>query len=398
MLTKAPYQAISAEHLEKLGQQIYRKLGLYFDDKKNYFLKTRVAKRMAELGMDDPNDYIFMVSYADTSGLEMQALANLVTTNETYMFREYDQLQAFANYCLPEVLSAKQAKERVQFGKPIAEFGLIKQKVGQMLVDCYATEAVVSMVAGLTDGGYEDYAVEAAISKVFASEALGRTADEALQIAGGNGYMCEYPYERVVRDSRINRIFEGTNDILRLFIALNAMNDAGQNLRELAKSLEGVFTDPIKGFGVVSEYTLRRVSLATGYNRQGTTFTKLDPALKTVAAVFENGTRDLASASDRILRKHGRSIIDKQFATRRLADIMIDLFVLASVISRVDSSVRATGPDKAKKELEIATVFARQAERRIKTNVDEIDNNVDESIKLLADHAFEAEKFSWDTL
>jgi len=295
-------------------------------------------------------------------------------------------------------LSAKQAKERVQFGKPIAEFGLIKQKVGQMLVDCYATEAVVSMVAGLTDGGYEDYAVEAAISKVFASEALGRTADEALQIAGGNGYMCEYPYERVVRDSRINRIFEGTNDILRLFIALNAMNDAGQNLRELAKSLEGVFADPIKGFGVVSEYTLRRVSLATGYNRQGTTFTKLDPALKAVSAVFETGTRDLASASDRILRKHGRSIIDKQFATRRLADIMIDLFVLASVISRVDSSIRATGPEKAKKELEIATVFARQAERRIKTNVDEIDNNVDESIKLLADHAFEAEKFSWDTL
>ncbi len=296
-------------------------------------------------------------------------------------------------------LSAKQAKERVQFGKSISDFGLIKQKVGQMVVDCYATEAVVSMVAGLNDSGYEDYAVEAAISKVFAAGALGRTADEALQIAGGNGYMCEYPYERVVRDSRINRIFEGTNDILRLFIALNAMNDAGQNLRELAKSLDGVFTDPIKGFGVVSEYTLRRVSLATGYNRQGTTFTKLDPSLKAVSAIFEEGTRDLATASDRILRKHGRSIIDKQFATRRLADIMIDLFVLASVISRVDASVRqGGGADQAKKELEIATVFARQAQRRIKTNFDEIDNNVDESIKSLADHAFEAEKFSWDTL
>lgn len=295
-------------------------------------------------------------------------------------------------------LSAKQAKERVQFGKPIAEFGLIKQKVGQMVVDCYATEAVVSMVAGLNDGGYEDYAVEAAISKVFASEALGRTADEALQIAGGNGYMCEYPYERVVRDSRINRIFEGTNDILRLFIALNGMNDVGQHLRELAKSLEGVFADPMKGFGVVSEYTLRRVSMATGYNRQGTTFTKLDANLKGVATVLETGTRDLASASDRILRKHGRSIIDKQFATRRLADIMIDLFVLACVISRVDSAIRAKGVDGAKKELEIATVFAEQAERRIKTNVDEIDNNVDESIKSLADHTFETEKFSWDTL
>jgi len=295
-------------------------------------------------------------------------------------------------------LCTKQAKERVQFGKPISDFGLIKQKVGQMVVDCYATEAVVSMVAGLTDGGYHDYAVEAAISKVFAAEALYRTADEALQIAGGNGYMCEYPYERVVRDSRINRIFEGTNDILRLFIALNAMNDAGQNLRELAKSLEGVFTDPIKGFGVVSDYARRRVSMATGYNLQGTSFTKLDPALKSIATMFETHTRDLATATDRILRKHGRSIIDKQFATRRLADIMIDLFVLASIISRVDSSIRAHGAEKAKRELEIALTFARQAERRIKVNVDEIDNNVDESIKDLADHAFEVEKFSWDTI
>ena len=108
MLTNAPLQTITAEHLERLGQQIYRKLGLYFDEKKNYFLKTRVAKRMAALGMDNPDDYVFMVSYADTNGLEMQELANLVTTNETYMFREYDQLQGFANYCLPEVLSVKQ--------------------------------------------------------------------------------------------------------------------------------------------------------------------------------------------------------------------------------------------------------------------------------------------------
>ena len=77
---------------------------------------------------------------------------------------------------------------------------------------------------------------------------------------------------------------------------------------------------------------------------------------------------------------------------------MIDLFVLASVISRVDSSIREAGAETAKKELEIATVFARQAQRRIKTNMDEIDNNVDESIKSLADHAFELEKFNWDTL
>jgi hypothetical protein len=267
-----------------------------------------------------------------------------------------------------------------------------------MIIDCYAAEATVTMVAELVDSGYSDYQVEAAISKVFASEALYRTADEALQIAAGNGFMCEFPYERVVRDSRINRIFEGTNEILRLFIALTAMNDAGQTLRELAKSLEGVFNDPIKGFGVISEYALRRAAMATGIGREGTTFTKLDPALKQAQGVFEDATRDLAAATDRILRKHGRAIIEKQFATKRLADIMIDLFVLACVLSRVDASVRAQGPTGAGRELDILNAFAGQVRRRVRITVSEIDDNQDEWVKALADHAFERERYSWDTL
>lgn len=295
-------------------------------------------------------------------------------------------------------MATQQANGRVQFGKPISEFGLVKQKVGQMVVDCYASEAVVSMVAGLIDGGYEDYAVEAAISKVFASEALNRAADEALQIAAGNGYMCEYPYERIVRDSRINRIFEGTNEILRLFIALTAMNDVGQNLRELAKSLEGAFTDPIKGFGVLRQYAIHRVTLATGLNREGSSFTRLHPLLKQPTSVFEDATRDLATATDRILRKHGRNIIGKQFATRRLADIMIDLFVLACVLSRVDAAIRSQGAENTERELDIANAFAGQARRRIRTNFAEIDTNEDEHIKALADKAFSEERFAWDTL
>lgn len=101
---------LSVEQFHSLSQLIYRKLGLHFDDRKLYFLKTRVARRMAVLGLVEPREYLFLLGYADPEGLEMQALANLVTTNETYMFREYDQLQAFANHCLPEVLSAKQAR------------------------------------------------------------------------------------------------------------------------------------------------------------------------------------------------------------------------------------------------------------------------------------------------
>jgi hypothetical protein len=138
--------------------------------------------------------------------------------------------------------------------------------------------------------------------------------------------------------------------------------------------------------------------MATGINRDGTAFTKLDPSLKECQSVFEDCTRDLAASTDRLLRKHGRKIVDKQLATRRLADMMIDLFVLACVMSRVDASVRSKGQSGAEKELEIARAFAGQARRRVKNTVTEIDDNEDEAVKGLADHAFSAEKFSWDTL
>jgi acyl-CoA dehydrogenase family member 9 len=295
-------------------------------------------------------------------------------------------------------MSTKQAKERSQFGTPIAEFGLIKQKIGHMVVECYATEAVVNMVAGLVDQGYEDYAVEAAISKVFASECMWRTADEALQIAGGNGYMCEFPYERIMRDCRINRIFEGTNDILRLFISLTAMNDVGKQLKDVSKSVEGIFNDPIKGFGILSEYAKKRITQATGVGGKKNNFTKLNPALKKQAAIFEEATSDLAAAADRILRKHGKAIIGKQFATKRLADIIIDLFVLGCVLSRVSTSIDENGMDGAAKEIEILNVFSGQVRRRIKGNFGKIDDNDDELIKSLANHALEKEGFSWDNL
>jgi alkylation response protein AidB-like acyl-CoA dehydrogenase len=294
--------------------------------------------------------------------------------------------------------STKQAKERVQFGKPISEFGLIKQKIGHMVVDCYAAESTVNMVNHFVDTGIEDYAIEGAIAKVFGSEALWRTADEALQIAAGNGYMCEFPYERTLRDARINRIFEGTNDILRLFIALTAMNEVGASLKELAGSLKGIFDNPIKGFGVLNEYARRRAALMTGIKREKTVFTRLNPALKDKAELFEDLTRKLAAAVDRILRKHGKDIIGKQFASKRLADIMIDLFVFACTLSRVSTAMETRGAGGVTKELEILEVLAGQVRRRVNGNFGKIDDNDDELIKSLADHALDAERYSWDNL
>jgi len=295
-------------------------------------------------------------------------------------------------------LATQHATERKQFGRTISEFGLIKKKVAQMVVDCYAAESVVHMVAGLIDQGCKEYAVEAAISKVFASESSWRTADEALQIAGGNGYMREFPYERIVRDCRIYRIFEGTNEVLRLFIALTAMNDVASQLQELSQTMKGIFNHPIKGFGVMSDYARKQATLVSGFGGDKNKFTKLHPALKDQAAFFEKETRYLATAVDRILRKHGKGIIGKQFASHRLAEIMIDLFVLACMLSRVNNSIETQGEEGAQREIDIVCMFTDKARTRMKHNFRRIDDNDDELAKALADDAFEAEGFRWDVI
>jgi hypothetical protein len=174
------------------------------------------------------------------------------------------------------------------------------------------------------------------------------------------------------------------------------MDDVGRSLKELSKSLQGVFEDPIKGFGVLSEYALRRASLATGIRKS--MFVKLEPQLRPHAAVFEDATKDLAIAVDRVLRKHGRNIIGKQLASKRLADAMIDIFVLACTLSRVNSSLVSAGEQKARPEIQILDVLADEVRHRVRHNFDMVDRNEDESLKAVADHAFDLERFGWDTI
>jgi acyl-CoA dehydrogenase family protein 9 len=292
--------------------------------------------------------------------------------------------------------ATKQAKERKQFGRPIAEFGLIKQKIGHMVVETYAAESVVNMVSGLIDQGYKDYAVEAAISKVFASDALWRTVDEALQIAGGNGYMREYPYERLMRDCRINRIFEGTNDILHLFISLTSIQDVGAQLKELARSVSNVTRDPIKGFGLFVDYGMKALAGTTGIGQSR--ITKAHPALRAYSLQLEEHARELQWAVDRIIRKHQSAIIEKQFALKRLAMIMIDIFAMSCVLSRVSQSIEDRGQEKAQKEIDILEVFAGQVRGRIARAYHKIDRNDDELIKALSDFAVENERYVWDNM
>jgi acyl-CoA dehydrogenase family protein 9 len=292
--------------------------------------------------------------------------------------------------------ATQQAQSRKQFDTPIAEFGLVREKIAQMTVDCFAAESVVWMVAHYIDSGIEDYSVEAAISKVFASEALQRSAYEALQIAAGSGYMRDYPYEQITRDCRILTIFEGTNEVLRLYVALSGLKDLGRSLGELKVAVDDIFNNFIKGFGVLTDYAEKRLTQATGVGRDKI-LTHLPPALREAADVYERYTVELAKASDYLLRKHGKSIADRQHDLKRIADVGIDLFVGLCVLSRAATLSKAPG-EQGMQAIGIARVFAQQAKRRMANIVRRITRNEDEEMNRLAGFILDKGSYPWDVV
>jgi acyl-CoA dehydrogenase family member 9 len=293
-------------------------------------------------------------------------------------------------------LSAAQAKERKQFNTPIAQFGLIREKIAQMTVDCFAAESVVWMVAHYIDSGLEDYSVEAAMSKVFASEALQRSAYEALQIAAGSGFMREFPYEQITRDCRILSIFEGTNEVLRLYIALSALKDLGKSFGELKAAVDDIFNNPIKGFGVMTDYAERRLTHVTGVGRDKIS-ARLPPALREAADVYERYTVELSKACDFLLRKFGKSIADQQHVLKRVADIAMDLFIGLCVLSRA-AALAKTATAESQEAVAIAKIFAQQAKRRMANNIRRIERNEDEQMDQLAGFIVEKGSYPWDVI
>jgi alkylation response protein AidB-like acyl-CoA dehydrogenase len=293
-------------------------------------------------------------------------------------------------------LATAQAQTRRQFDTPIARFGLVREKIAQMTLDCFAAESVVWMVAHYIDSGAEDYSVEAAMSKVFASEALQRSAHEALQIAAGSGFMRDLPYEQITRDCRILSIFEGTNEVLRLYIALSGLKELGKSLGEIKAAVDDIFNHPIKGFGVFTDYAEKRLTRATGVGRDKI-LAPLPPPLREAAGIFERYTLEFAKAADYLLRKHGRSIAERQHDLKRIADIATDLFVGLCVLSRAAGLSRAQD-ESAAQAVQLARVFARQAKRRMAAGLRRIMNNEDEEMDRLAGFILDGGRYPWDVM
>jgi acyl-CoA dehydrogenase family protein 9 len=255
---------------------------------------------------------------------------------------------------------ARYASQRVQFGHPLADFEITQRKLAEAAADAYATDAMVGALSAQADRRETDWSVEAACAKVFASEALWRIADDMVQLAGGRGYVQPYPFERHLRNSRINRIFEGANEVLRLFIALNGIQGPAARLKEVSAALRR----PLSNFGVVSGYMTSRVTSLLGATPR--IEYGLHASLAEHKRYFESHVAELAVEADRAITKHRRAITDRQLVLERLANMAIELYATAAVIARTQRLIEVQGVEGSERERALCDLFCVMAGRRFR--------------------------------
>ena len=262
-------------------------------------------------------------------------------------------------------ISSKYAKERVAFGKPIGDFGLIRAKLAEMAVRVFAAESMVYRTAGLMDFAInsaepaaepaadktatgmkvlEEYAIESSINKVYGSEVLSYVVDEAVQIFGGYGFHEEYPVARAYRDSRINRIFEGTNEINRMLVIQMLMK----------RALSGAL--PLLAAGA----KLQEEILA------GPSFEDApDGPWAAEDRLIEGMKRAFLLAAGAAMQKHREQLAEQQEIVAELANIVMDCYAAESCVRRAQKAETARGRESAGAMADAARVCLHDAADRV---------------------------------
>ncbi|TRY26025.1 acyl-CoA dehydrogenase [Brevibacillus sp. LEMMJ03] len=257
-------------------------------------------------------------------------------------------------------LATTYAKERRQFKTPIANFTIIKNKLGTMAAKIYAAESSVYRTVGLFDAALSalgekaedgrevakaiaEYAIECSINKVFASEVLDYCVDEGVQIHGGYGFIQEYEIEGMYRDSRINRIFEGTNEINRLLIPDMLVKKAMKGELPLLQAAAGLQEE------LMSYYPeeIEEAPLAVEKHLIGMT------------------RKIILMVAGSALMKYQQAIAKEQELLALAADMLIELYAMDSVVKRTEKAIEKNGVEKEQQKLDLATVYVHEAFDRV---------------------------------
>ncbi|MBX9790284.1 MAG: acyl-CoA dehydrogenase family protein [Pirellulales bacterium] len=235
-----------------------------------------------------------------------------------------------AKFCLAKAI--EHANHRVQFGQTLGSFELVKDKLAYMAAGALAMEACTYQTAHLIDSGAEEYMLETAMLKVFATDVLWRIINDTIQIYGGKAYFTDEPFERMLRDARINTIGEGANDVLKVFIAMVGLRDVGLELKRVVDSLSNPFT----GLGKIGGFAGRKLGALLSSPVVVVRSTELEEDALRLGRLI--GT--FGGQVEKLLRRYQEEVLDRQYQLARVADAATELYVSSCVLARIDRILR----------------------------------------------------------
>ncbi|XP_058932711.1 complex I assembly factor ACAD9, mitochondrial [Kogia breviceps] len=287
-------------------------------------------------------------------------------------------------------MTAEYACTRKQFNRNLSEFGLIQEKFALMAQKAYVMESMAYLTAGMLDQpGLPDCSIEAAMVKVFSSEAAWQCVSEALQVLGGSGYVRDHPYERMLRDSRILLIFEGTNEILRMYIALTGLQHAGRILTARVKQLkQGSVATIMETVGQRLRDSLGRTVDLGLTGKLGA----VHPSMADSASKLEQNVHFFSRTVETLLLRFGKTIVEEQLVLKRVANILINLYGMTAVLSRASRSI-CVGLRNHDHEVLLANLFCTEAYYQNLFALSQLDKgspeNLDELIKKVSQQVLE---------
>jgi acyl-CoA dehydrogenase family protein 9 len=276
-------------------------------------------------------------------------------------------------------LAAKHVQKRVQFDQPIAEFELVKKKIAWMAAHAFAMEALTTQCAAFIDRGFEDYMVETAILKVFATEALWQIIYDTMQLHGGASFFLDSPLERYMRDARLNQIGEGSNDVLKPFIAMVGIKPVADSLMAVKEALGS----PFSNLGTLFGFGAKQVSSRF-----------ISPSVPTRSLKLQGYARDLgrrvrdfAIAVQAALFKHREQVLFRQYIQERIADAASELYASSCVLARLEHLMTHTNghPEETARDVQIGKYFLKISDRKIRQNLAALADNDDAETTPTAD-------------
>lgn len=265
--------------------------------------------------------------------------------------------------------AARHAARRRQFGRPLADLELIKKKLAYLAAVSYAMEATTYETAALIDRGSEDYMLETAILKVFSTEVLWQGVYEVLQVHGGQGYFTDEPYERMMRDARINTIGEGANEVLKAFIALGGMRGVGKGLESTLNGLKS----PSKLLPTAWKFGRDRFMRLARPAQMPVSSPTLRPYANALAARLSR----FGWAVERTLVKYREAVLDRQYVQERIADAAIALTTASCTLARLDHELTTNSGTQAGRAAGL--LYLRMANRQFDRAIYDLDHNDDEA-------------------